>query len=107
MILENSNMIDGNEAKELNKALEEYQKLDAQIKDLKKSFDSLKEFILKESANGTNQTLKFAWDIIEKAGSEKVVSLSKIDSETVEELRAKGYVMETKGSRSINKIRLI
>ena len=107
MILENSNMIDGNEAKELNKALEEYQKLDAQIKDLKKSFDALKEFILKESANGTNQTLKFAWDIIEKAGYEKPVGLKDMDEKTIALLREKDYIVKTKGSRSINKIRLI
>jgi hypothetical protein len=107
MILENSNMINGEKAKELNKALEEYQKLDTQIKDLKKSFDALKDFILKESADGTNQTMKVAWDIIAKSGSEKVVSLSKIDSETIDMLRKKDYIMETKGSRSIGKIRNI
>ena len=105
-ILVNSKLFDNeNGAKELNNAVEEYQRLDAQIKDLTKTFNQLKAQILEVSADGTNQTLKWAWDIVVKAGSEKVVAMSKLDDETIEYLRNKGYIMETKGSRSIGKIK--
>lgn len=71
-MLENSNLIEGKNAKELEKLLVEYQSITAQLADLDKSKKQVLERIFELAQVGTNETSKFVFNIVENAGRESL-----------------------------------
>lgn len=108
--LENSHEIKGNEAIILNKLVPEYNKANAQLKDLKQTVEALKEQIVSLSVAGVNKTNKVAWKIVDVAGSERVVGTKVIkekDMKLYEKLVAKELTYFTEGSTRISNITIL
>ena len=108
--LENSNEIKGNDAIILNKLVPEYEKANAQLKDLKQTVEALKEQIVSLSVAGVNKTNKVAWKRTEVEGYEKVIKLSTIkdkDLKFYNKLVEKGFTEFTKGSVRLTDITIL
>ena len=71
-MLENSNLIEGAQAKELNKLLQEYTDLTAKLADLDKSKKQVLEQIFALAQVGTNETNKFIFNVINNKGRESL-----------------------------------
>lgn len=107
-MLENSNLIEGQNAKRVNKLLEEYQDITAKLTDL----DTSKKAVLSELFDltqvGVNETGKFTFKICEQAGN-KTISVKNLQ-ETAPDLFGKvsalGLVNVGKSFKTVRSIKL-
>lgn len=71
-MLENSNLIDGTQAKELNKLLTEYQGITAKLTDLDTTKKEVLKRIFELSQIGINETNKFVFNVVNNTGRESI-----------------------------------
>ena len=67
-MLENSNLIDGKNAKRVNELLQEYQDISAKTKDLETSKKKVLSELFDLTEVGVNETSKFVFNIVENKG---------------------------------------
>lgn len=67
-MLENSNLIEGTQAKELNKLLTEYQDITAKLADLDTTKKEVLKRIFELSQIGINETNKFVFNVVDNKG---------------------------------------
>ena len=107
-MLENSNLIEGQNARRVNKLLEEYQDITAKLSDL----DTSKKAVLSELFDltqvGVNETGKFTFKICEQAGN-KTISVKSLE-ETAPDLFGKvsalGLINIGKSFKTVRSIKL-
>lgn len=71
-MLENSNLLEGKKAKELDKLITDYQSVVAQLNDLDATKKKILERIFKLATVGTNETGKFVFNICEQSGKKSL-----------------------------------
>ena len=71
-MLENSNLVEGKNAKELDRLIQEYQDITVKLADLDKSKKQVLEKIFELAQVGTNETGKFVFNVCENAGRESL-----------------------------------
>ena len=71
-MLENSNLIDGTQAKELNKLLTEYQGIIVKLADLDTTKKEVLKRIFELSQIGINETNKFVFNVVNNTGRESI-----------------------------------
>ena len=71
-MLENSHLIEGKQAKELDKLLIDYQAVTAQLTDLDTTKKSILKRIFKLAKVGTNETSKFVFKVCLQAGRQSL-----------------------------------
>lgn len=71
-MLENSNLIEGQEAKELDKLLTDYQAVVAQLNDLDTTKKNILKRIFELATVGVNETGKFVFNVSEVAGRKSI-----------------------------------
>lgn len=71
-MLENSNLIDGTTAKELNTLLQEYNDITTQLTDLETSKKKVLARIFELAPVGLNETNKYTFKILEQAGRQSI-----------------------------------
>ena len=71
-MLENSNLIDGTQAKELNRLLAEYQDITAKLADLDTTKKEVLKRIFELSQIGINETNKFVFNVVDNKGRESI-----------------------------------
>lgn len=71
-MLENSNLISGTQAKELDKLLQEYTDLTSQLTDLETSKKNVLARIFELAPVGLNETSKYTFKVLEQAGRQSI-----------------------------------
>lgn len=71
-MLENSNLIDGASAKELNTLLQEYNDITTQLTDLETSKKKVLARIFELAPVGLNETNKYTFKILKQAGKQSI-----------------------------------
>ena len=71
-MLENSNLIEGKDAKELDKLLQEYNDITTQLSDLETSKKNVLARIFELAPVGLNETSKYTFKVIEQAGRQSI-----------------------------------
>ena len=71
-MLENSNLVEGKDAKELDRLIAEYQDITAKLADLDTSKKQVLTRIFELAQVGTNETGKFVFNVCENAGRESL-----------------------------------
>ena len=71
-MLEHSNLIEGNNAKEVNKLLAEYQDITAKLADLDKSKKEVLTKLFELAELGTNETNKFIFNVVNNSGRKSI-----------------------------------
>ena len=71
-MLDNSNLIDGQQAKELNKLLTDYQSVVSKLNDLDATKKDILKRIFELSQIGINETNKFVFNVVDNKGRESI-----------------------------------
>lgn len=85
-MLENSNLIDGSNAKRVNELIQEYQDITAKAKDLETSKKNCLKELFEITEVGVNETNKFVFNVINNKGAERI-ALSKVKEQAPELLK--------------------
>ena len=107
-MLENSNLIEGKDAKELDKLITDYQAVTAQLNDLDTTKKKLLERIFELTTVGVNETGKFTFKINEQAGNQtiSVVKLRESAPDIFGKVSALGLVNIGKSFKTLRSIKL-
>ena len=107
-MLENSHLIEGKNAKEVNTLLEEYQDITTKLNDL----DTTKKEVLKKlfelTQIGVNETSKYTFKVSEQAGRQSLSLKTLQDKEPTiyAEIQAKGLITQGEGFKKVSSIKL-
>jgi hypothetical protein len=107
-MLENSNLIEGKQAKELNKLLTDYQAVVAQLDDLDTTKKNILKRIFELAPVGVNETNLFTFKVIEQAGRQSL-SLKNLQESAPDlfgKVSALGLISVGEGYKVVRSIKL-
>ena len=107
-MLENSNLIEGKQAKELNKLLTDYQAVTAQLDDLDATKKNILKRIFELAPIGVNETNLFTFKVIEQAGRQSLSlkSLQESAPDIFGKVSALGLISVGENFKTVRSIKL-
>ena len=107
-MLENSNLIEGKQAKELNKLLTDYQAVVAQLDDLDTTKKNILRRIFELAPVGVNETNLFTFKVIEQAGRQSLSlkSLQESAPDIFGKVSALGLISVGENFKTVRSIKL-
>ena len=108
IMLENSNLIEGQKAKEVNKLVADYQDITAKLSDLEKTKKETLAKLFELTEVGTNETNKFVFNVVNNSGRQtiSIKTLTDKDPELFEFINKQGYVNIGECFKTIRGIKL-
>ena len=107
-MLENSNLIEGQQAKELDKLLTDYQAIVAQLNDLDTTKKNILKRIFELAKVGTNETSKFVFNVCLQAGRQSlsIKSLQESAPDLFGKVSALGLISVGENFKTVRSIKL-
>ena len=107
-MLENSNLIEGQQARELDKLLTDYQAVVAQLNDLDTTKKNILKRIFELAEVGTNETSKFVFNVCLQAGRQSlsIKSLQESAPDLFGKVSALGLISVGENFKTVRSIKL-
>ena len=108
MVLENSNFINGKQAKEVDTLIKEYQDITARLNDLDTSKKEVLKKLFELSELGVNETLNYTYKVLEQAGRQSLSLKTLQDKEPTiyAEIQEKGLITQGEPFKKVSSIKL-
>ena len=106
-MLENSNLITGKTAKEIDELIKKYEDISIQLADLEKTKKEVSAKLFELTQTGINETMNVVFNIVENKGRE-TISIKKLEESEpnmLQELRDKNLVTIGKSFKTIKGIK--
>ena len=107
-MLENSNLIEGQNAKEVNRLVAEYQDITAKLQDLEKTKKETLAKLFELTEIGTNETNKFVFNVVDNNGRQtiSIKTLTEKAPELFNLIETQGFVNVGENFKTIRGIKL-